>query len=79
MADINFISNDDIEKYLKIILTQTNYDEPIARDKLKEFNYDYMKVIRNYMGITEKKQPNKNNLIKSVQLIKKYIDKLDII
>jgi septum formation topological specificity factor MinE len=59
MADINFISNDDIEKYLKIILTQTNYDEPIARDKLKEFNYDYMKVIRNYMGITEKKQPNK--------------------
>jgi gas vesicle protein len=59
MEDISFISNDDIEKYLKIILTQTNYDETTARDKLKVFNYDYMKVIRNYMGITEKKQTNK--------------------
>jgi hypothetical protein len=63
MADITFISNEDIEKNIKIILTQTNYDETVAREKLKEFNYDYMKVIRNYMGISEKKQINKVNSI----------------
>ena len=63
MADITFISNEDIEKNIKIILTQTNYDETVAREKLKEFNYDYMKVIRNYMGISEKKQTNKVNSI----------------
>jgi hypothetical protein len=63
MADISFISNEDIEKNINIILTQTNYDEKIAREKLKEFNYDYMKVIRNYMGIPEKKQTNKINSI----------------
>ena len=63
MADITFISNEDIDKNIKIILTQTNYDETVAREKLKEFNYDYMKVIRNYMGISEKKQTNKVNSI----------------
>lgn len=63
MADITFISNEDIEKNIQIILTQTNYDETVAREKLKEFNYDYMKVIRNYMGISEKKQTNKVNSI----------------
>ncbi len=63
MADITFISNEDIDKNIKIILTQTNYDETVAREKLKEFNYDYMKVIRNYMGISEKKHTNKVNSI----------------
>jgi len=63
MADISFISNEDIEKNINIILTQTNYDEKVAREKLKEFNYDYIKVIRNYMGIPEKKQTNKINSI----------------
>ena len=63
MADITFVSNEDIDKNIQIILTQTNYDETIAREKLKEFNYDYMKVIRNYMGISEKKQTNKVNSI----------------
>ena len=51
----NFISDENINKYVNIIITQTNYNEIIALEKLKEFNYDYMKVIKNYMGIPEKR------------------------
>jgi hypothetical protein len=50
------ISNEEIDKYLQIIKTQTNYDDYYAIQKLKDFNYDYMKVIRDYMGIPEKKE-----------------------
>lgn len=49
------ISNDDIDKYINIVKTQTNYDDYYAIKKLKDFDYDYMKVIREYMGIKEKK------------------------
>jgi len=62
-SEMIMISNDDIDKYIQIIKTQTNYDDYYAIQKLKDFNYDYMKVIRDYMGIPEKK---KNNQIKSV-------------
>ena len=37
------------------MLSQTNYNEEEAREKLKLFNCDYMKVIREYMGIPDKK------------------------
>ena len=50
------ISNEEIDKYIQIIKTQTNYDDYYAIQKLKDFNYDYMKVIRDYMGIPEKKE-----------------------
>ena len=49
------ISNDDIDKFINIIKTQTTYDDYYAIQKLKDFNYDYMKVIRDYMGIKDKK------------------------
>jgi hypothetical protein len=51
----DYLSDTTINKHVNIIMTQTNYNEIIAREKLKEFNYDYMKVIKNYMGIPEKK------------------------
>jgi hypothetical protein len=44
-------------------MSQTTYSEQEAREKLQEFNNDFMKVLKNYMGIPEKK---KNNQIKSV-------------
>jgi hypothetical protein len=49
------ISNEDIDNFINIIKTQTTYDDYYAIKKLKDFNYDYMKVIRDYMGIKEKK------------------------
>ena len=52
---INFVSNDVINDLVKKVLTQTNYTEEIATAKLQEFNYDLMRVLKDYMGIPEKK------------------------
>jgi hypothetical protein len=49
-------------KQINIIIGQTNYTEEEANKKLQTFNYDYMKVIKDYMGIHEKK----DNTVKSV-------------
>ena len=60
---INFVSNDVINDLVKKVLAQTNYTEQIAAAKLQEFNYDLMRVLKDYMGIPEKKDITK---IKSV-------------
>jgi hypothetical protein len=57
MSDgISFFSNDDLNKYVKIVMSQTNYTEEEAIEKLKLFNCDYMRVLKDYMGISEKKE-----------------------
>lgn len=45
-----------VEEDVQKIIRQTDYTEETAREKMKEFNNDYMSVIRNYLGIVEKKQ-----------------------
>ncbi len=56
MADkISFLSNDDIEKHVNMIMSQTTYTKEEAKEKLKLFNYDYIKVIKDFMNIPEKK------------------------
>ncbi len=56
MADkISFLSNDDIEKHVKMVMSQTTYTKEEAKEKLKLFNYDYIKVIKDFMNIPEKK------------------------
>ena len=58
MADkISFIETEDIENKVQIILRQTDYSEDVAREKLKESNFDHILVIKSFMGITEKKIP----------------------
>lgn len=57
MSDrISFFSNDDIEQHVQKVMTQTNYTAEEAREKLRLFNCDYMRVIKDYMGIPEKKE-----------------------
>jgi hypothetical protein len=51
------------EGHIKQIMSQTNYTEEVARNKLIEYNYDFMRVLKNYMGIPDKKE---NNRIKSI-------------
>jgi hypothetical protein len=51
-----------VEEDVQKIIRQTDYTEETAREKMKEFNNDYMSVIRDYLGITQKKQ----SVIKSV-------------
>jgi hypothetical protein len=52
---ITFVENVEIEDKVQIVLRQTDYTETLAREKLKEFDYDHLKVIRNYLGLAEKK------------------------
>ena len=64
MSDgISFFSNEDVMKHVSIVMSQTNYTQEEAIEKLKLFNCDYMMVIRDYMGIPEKKSEPK---VKSV-------------
>ena len=56
MSDnISFIETDDITNKVEIILRQTDYSEEIAKEKLKEANFDHILVIKAFLGITEKK------------------------
>lgn len=50
------VDNVQINDTVQIIMRQTNYSEEIAKEKLQEFNYDHVAVIRAYFGISEKKQ-----------------------
>ena len=45
-----------LEEFCQIIIRQTTYTIEEAREKLEEFNYDYIKVIKQFMGIPEKKE-----------------------
>jgi hypothetical protein len=73
---ISFFSNEDIYKHVKTVMSHTNYTEPEAIDKLKLFNSDYMRVIKDYMGIPEQKEQPK---LKSVnqEIYKQLRTKLD--
>ena len=77
MSDgISFFSNDDLNKHVKSVMSQTNYTEEQAIEKLKLFNCDYMRVIKDYMGIPEKK---KERNVKSVnqEIFRQVRTKLD--
>ena len=57
---ISFTNNNEIQEKVEMILRQTNYTEDEAKNKLKEFNYDHIQVVKSYLGIPEKKsQPIK--------------------
>lgn len=53
----------NIDNQISIIQGQTNYSQIEAREKLFEFKMDHIKVIKHYLNIPEKKEPN----IKSIQ------------
>jgi hypothetical protein len=55
MDNISLVETDQIDTKVQLILRQTNYTDDIAREKLGQFNFDEMVVIRDYFGITEKK------------------------
>jgi hypothetical protein len=57
MSDgISFFSNDDLETHVEKVMSQTNYTKEEALEKLKLFNCDYMRVLKDYMGIPDKKE-----------------------
>ena len=55
MDNISLVETDQIDGKIEIILRQTDYNKDKAREKLGEFKFDELAVIRDYFGITEKK------------------------
>jgi hypothetical protein len=56
MSDsISIIETEQIQKKIEIILRQTDYTEEIAREKLKENNFDEIATIKDFFGINKKK------------------------
>ena len=55
MDNISLIETDRIDCKIQIILRQTDYTEEKAREKLQQFDYNEITVIKDYFGITEKK------------------------
>ena len=76
LNEINMVSNNNLEQDVTKIMTQTNYTKEEATNKLILFNYDYIKVIKDYMNIPEK---NKEQKVKSVnqEIFKQIRIKLD--
>lgn len=63
MSDgIKFFSNEEVDIHVQKVISQTNYTEEEAKEKLRLFNCDYIMVIKDYMGIPVKK----SNSVKSV-------------
>ena len=54
MSEEKEFSKEIIQK----IMAQTTYSEEIAKEKLRQFNGDFMKVLKDYMGIKVEKEPN---------------------
>ena len=58
---ISFIDNDQLQEKIQIVMRQTDYNEETVKEKLTEFNYDHISVIKSFLGIVGKKeQPVKN-------------------
>ena len=53
--NISFVETGKIDENVQIIMRQTDYTEEIAKEKLKEFNYDHIAVIKSYLGVPDKK------------------------
>ena len=53
--NISLVETDQIDGKIQKVMRQTDYSENVARDKLKEYNFDEIATIKAYLGITEKK------------------------
>jgi hypothetical protein len=51
----------DIEEKIQIILRQTDYTREIAEEKLKEFDWNEINVVKDYFGINKKRENNTIN------------------
>ena len=61
-SKIAFVSNEDLEERILLVMRQTDYTQEVAREKLTACNYDAIKCIKAYMGIAEKKAPTQTSL-----------------
>ena len=55
--NMELIPKEEIEEKIQLIQRQTNYNEEQAREKLQYHNNDPIQVIKEYLGVAEKKAP----------------------
>jgi len=60
--------------YKNIVMTQTNYTDEETIFLLEKHNNDYMKIIREYLGVVPKKEEIKSVNQEIYKLIRKQID-----
>ena len=70
---LNLLENIDKLNKDYLQMRQTEYTEEQASQKLQEFNFDVMAVVRDYMGIS-----SKSKRILPRKLIKKLLPKIEI-
>jgi hypothetical protein len=76
--NITLVDNDEIKKHIELILRQTDYTERKATEELQLNGYDPIKVIKKYLGITEKKElPMSTNVNLNQEIYKQMRHKLD--
>ena len=57
------------KEIINIIIRQTNYDENVAKQKLIEYDNNYLEVIKNYMNPSKIKKKNMNEKKTTNQLM----------
>ena len=70
----NIISDNKIEELIQKVMFQTNYNKEQAKEKLILFNFDYIKVIKDYIGIVNKKETIKSVNQEIFRQIRKNLD-----
>ena len=73
---IDLNDSNDIEEKIQKICRQTNYDYETAKLKIEQHNGDEIFIIRDFLGIAEKKAPSE---VKSVnqEIYRQLRSKLD--
>jgi hypothetical protein len=75
MDNISLVETDEIDKKIQLVMRQTNYNNEEALDKLKIFQFDELKVIKEYFGITEKKSSKINSVNQEIyKQIRSHLD-----
>ena len=57
LTTVKEFTEERIEELVQMIMRQTDYTIVEANEKLETAEYDHIKVIKNYLGIPEKKEP----------------------
>ena len=73
---MSLVETDKVKEKLAIVMRQTDYNEEVALEKLKLYNYDEIATIKAYLGLSIKKV---DTPVKSVnqEIYKQLRSKLD--
>jgi hypothetical protein len=70
--------DDDVQQTnIDLIMRQTNYTNEEAKSKLLEYNNNYILVIKNYLGISDKEKNRKNRFSLNQEIYKQLRKKMD--